>query len=204
MYCHNAMCYYTRRSFLLDRCYTQRTKICSVMWRAVQYSQHPTFITVLSSICFILNSFCNIDMTYSNEIFYVLFLRLHLYDTCSFKSSLLRDKESETQRWGWWRGCGGGRLTREERMTATIIKNVLLLRYLEASLPFQLLLSNNSLVTSLHCQTPRLLTKLWHWQKEKKERDSVLWTIQFDSFNLAEFNSSIHFLSVLTFIQGHW
>lgn len=45
-------------------------------------------------------------------------------------------------------------------MTATIIKNVLLLRYLEASLPFQLLLSNNSLVTSLHCQAPRLLTRL--------------------------------------------
>lgn len=37
-------------------------------------------------------------------------------------------------------------------------------------------------------QTPRLLTRLWHWQKEKKkERDCVLWTIQFDPFNLAEF-----------------
>lgn len=43
-------------------------------------------------------------------------------------------------------------------MTARIIKIVLLLRYLEASLPFRLLLSNNSLVTLLHCQTPRLLT----------------------------------------------
>lgn len=88
-------------------------------------------------------------------------------------------------------------------MTATIIKNVLVLRYLEASLPFRLLLSNNSLVTSLHCQTPRLLTRLWHWQKgEKKESDYVVWTIQFDSFSLVEFSSSINFLCVLSLIQG--
>lgn len=182
---------------LLDWCYTQREKYAVLCGVSVQYSQHLTSITVLSSICFILKPFCNIDMTYSSEIlhvFFFFFLRLHLYDTCSFQSSLLRDKESETESWGWWKGCGGGRLTREERMTATIIKNVLLLRYLEASLPFQLLLSNNSLVTSLHCQTPRLLTRLWHWQKEKKkERDCALWTIQFDPFNLAEFNSFYSF-----------
>lgn len=53
--------------------------------------------------------------------------------THAVSSPLFRDKEGETESWGWWKGCGGGRLTREERMTATIIKNVLLLCYLEAS-----------------------------------------------------------------------
>lgn len=56
---------------LLDWCYTEG-KIC-VTWCAVQYSQHLTSITVLSSICFILKPFCNIDMTYSSEIFHVFF-----------------------------------------------------------------------------------------------------------------------------------
>lgn len=203
MCCHDAICYSTRRSYLtwlvLHRgknmqCYA----VCCTV-----FTTPTTSMTVLSSICFIPKPCCNIDII--REIFPALFLRFHLYDTCSFKSSLLRDKESETERWGWWKGCGGGGLTREERMTATIIKNVLLLRYLEASLPPQLLLSNNSLVTSLHCQTPRLLTRLWHWQKakkRKKEQDCVLWTIQFDSFNLAEFNSSVPFFFVLIFYSG--
>lgn len=113
-------------------------------------------------------------------------------------SPLFSDTESMTESWGWWKGCGGGRLTWEERMTALIIKNVLLLRYLEASLPFHLLLSNNSLVTSLRCRMARLLTRLWHWQKEKKkEQCCVFWAI-----NLAEINSSIHFSMCAYFLQG--
>lgn len=127
------------------------------------------------------------DMTYFSKICHVFFLRLHLYDTCSFQSSVLQDKTSEAEKWGWWKGCGGGRLTREERMTARIIKNVLLLRYLEASLPFQLPLSNNSLVTSLHCQTPRLLTRLWHWQRGEKGRE-MLCGEQFNFTHLLELN----------------
>lgn len=58
---------------LLDWCYTQCGKICSVMWCAVQYSQHLTSITVLSSTYFTLKPFCNTDMTYSIEIFHVFF-----------------------------------------------------------------------------------------------------------------------------------
>lgn len=68
----NAMCYYTRRSSLTWLVLHTEGKICSVMWCAVQYSQHSTSITVSSSICFILQPFCNTDMTYSGEIFHVL------------------------------------------------------------------------------------------------------------------------------------
>lgn len=107
-------------------------------------------------------------------------------------SLLFSEIECETESWGWWKGCGGGRLTREERMTATIIKNVLPLPYLEASLPFHLLLSNNSLVTSLHCQTPRLLTRLCHWQKEKKKEQYIVCSEQ---FNLVHSISWIQFYS---------
>lgn len=60
---------------LLDWCYTQRGNICSVMWYAVQYSQLLTSITVLRSIYFTLKPFCNIDMTYSSEIFHVFFFK---------------------------------------------------------------------------------------------------------------------------------
>lgn len=66
---------------------------------------------------------------------------------------------------------GGEGLRRDEGMTAAIIKNVLLCRYLEASpqptppsFP-----SNNSLVTPLHCEKPRLLTRRRHWQEERNE-----------------------------------
>lgn len=48
-----AMCYYTTRSSLTWLVLHTEGKICSVMWCAVQYSRHPTSITVLSSICFI-------------------------------------------------------------------------------------------------------------------------------------------------------
>lgn len=54
-------------------------------------------------------------------------------------------------------------------MTATIIKNVLLLRYLEASLPFRLLLSNNSLVTSLHCTDSKVADKTVTLTEREKE-----------------------------------
>lgn len=134
----------------------------------------------------------------------LFFLRLHLYDIHSSQSSLLRDKGSETERRGWWKGCRGGRLTREERVTATIIKIVLLLRYLEASLPFQLLLSNISLVTSLHSRAPSLLTWQWHRQREEKKEDRVR-TLN-NSIRLIQF-SWIHlfiFIRVRILIRGRW
>lgn len=154
-----------KKILLLDWCFTRRKKyavLCGVL-----YSIHPTSVTVLRSICFL--QFCNIDMTYSTKIFQVLFFLDSTYMTHAVYSPLFSEIERKTESRGWWKGCGGGRLTWEERMTALIIKNVLLPRYLEASLPFLLLLSNNSLVTSLHCLMPRLLTRLWHWQKRKKE-----------------------------------
>lgn len=93
----NAMCYYTRRSSLTWLVLHTEEKICSVMWCPVQYSQHPTSIIVLRSICLMLKPFCNIDMTYSTKIFHVLSLRLHLYDTCSLQPSLLRDRERDRE-----------------------------------------------------------------------------------------------------------
>lgn len=65
------MCYYTKRSSLTWVVLHTEGKICSAMWCAVQYSQHITSITVFTSTCFIRKPFCNIDMTYSGEIFYV-------------------------------------------------------------------------------------------------------------------------------------
>lgn len=52
-YMSNAMCYYTRRSSLTWLVLHKEENICSVMWCPVQYSQQPTSIIVLHSICFI-------------------------------------------------------------------------------------------------------------------------------------------------------
>lgn len=99
----------------------------------------------------------------------------------------------------WWKACGGvegwlGRIGWQHRS----LKNVLLLPLPARVVAIRgLLLSNNSLVTCLHRQTPRLLTELVTLtskeQERKRERERskrvrvLLGTIQFDSFN-----SSIH------------
>lgn len=118
------------------------------------------------------------------------------------------------------RRCGG--LTREDRMTATIIK-----KRAASPLPARvaairgLLLSNNSLVTWLHRQTPRLLTGLVTLTGKERERERgkkkrtgervrvLLGTIQFDLFNSSihsqarTYSGSLaiyyHFLSVFNF-----
>lgn len=69
-------------------------KICSVMWCAVQYSQHFTSITVFTSICFILKPFCNIDMTYSSEICHVFFFK----DSTSMTHAVFSPLFSEIKR----------------------------------------------------------------------------------------------------------
>lgn len=94
----NAMYYYTRRSSLTWLVLHIEGKICSVMWCAVQYSQHLTSITVLSFICFILKPFCNIDITYSSEIFHVLFFQDSTYMTHAVFSPLFSDIKRARQR----------------------------------------------------------------------------------------------------------
>lgn len=112
------------------------------------------------------------------------------------------------------KGCGGvegwlGRKGWQQRS----LKNVLLLRYLCHAGFF----CNNSLVTWLHRQTPRLLTGLWHWQAEWEEEEekeeeqrkvcapnNSIWLVQFIySQPVRAYSGSLaiyyHFLSAFYF-----
>lgn len=144
-------CYY------IDWCYARR-QTCSVMPSIYYYHTSITvFLTFVHSV--------DDDLFYLNISSPSLNMP-PLWLRSSFQPPLLR--ESETER--WWSGCGGGGLTREEGMTAAIIKNVLLRCYLEASPPLHPhSSSNNSLVTPFHRQTPRLLMRPGHSQKARKD-----------------------------------
>lgn len=141
-----------------------------------------------------------------------------LYDTCSFLSALLKYKEGKRESWGWWKGCGGGRLTREERMTATIIKNVLLLCYLEASRHSSFF----CLITHLSLRYTARRQACWQdcdTDRRRKRRKEIVCSEQFNltqsiklsSIHLFIFNvclfffrvgcNLIHFLSLVLFFS---
>lgn len=97
-------------------------------------------------------------------------------------------RESETER--WWSGCGGGGLTREEGMTAAIIKNVLLRRYLEASPPLHHpLLPPPQLITHLSLRYTARRRGCWpdraiDRRQEKKVLNISIWLRQFSATRL--------------------
>lgn len=91
---------------LLDWCFTRRKKyavLCGVL-----YSIHPTSITVLRSICFMLKQFCNIDMTYSTKIFHVPFFKTPPIWHMQFTAL-----SSQTQR-AWQRAEADGKVAEVE------------------------------------------------------------------------------------------
>lgn len=105
----------------LHWCYTQR-KTYAVLW-GVLYSIHiPTSISVLCSVCFILNTW---PILLKYFMSFSLTIKQPSHMTREVYSSLISEAASEAGSRGWWKGCGGGRLSREDRMTAMIIKNVL-------------------------------------------------------------------------------
>lgn len=94
-----AMCYYTRRSYSYLTGATHSGKICSVMWCAVQYSQHPTSITVLSSTYFTRKPF----LQYRHDLcillkYFMFFFKTPTYMTHAVFSPLFSEIKRPRQR----------------------------------------------------------------------------------------------------------
>lgn len=107
----------------LHWCYTQRKT--NAVLRGVLYSIHiPTSTSVLCSVCFILNTW-PVLLKYFMSFSLTKKKKQPSHTTREVYSSLLSEVASEAGSRGWWKGCGGGGLSGEDRMTAMIIKNVL-------------------------------------------------------------------------------